>query len=77
MSAGLIIALIDCAAIASARTSATVLPLICARPAKTRSMRSPSTAPGAIALARMPHSPNSIASEADHGPFCGGIARSP
>jgi hypothetical protein len=49
----LIIALIDCAAIASARTSSTDLPLICARPAKTRSMRSPSTAPGAIALARM------------------------
>jgi hypothetical protein len=45
--------LIDCAAIASARTSSTVLPPIWARPAKTRSMRSPSTAPGAIALARM------------------------
>jgi hypothetical protein len=41
MSFGLIIALIDCAAIASARTSASDLPPIWARPAKTRSMRSP------------------------------------
>ena len=40
MSAGLIIALIDCAAIASARTSSTVLPPIWARSAMTRSMRS-------------------------------------
>src|SRR5580704_10660761 len=62
MSFGLIIALIDCAAIASARTSSTDRPLIWARPAKTRSMRSPSTAPGAIALARMPQEPSSIAS---------------
>jgi hypothetical protein len=38
MSVGLIIALIDCSAIAAARTSSTVLPPICARPAKTRSI---------------------------------------
>jgi hypothetical protein len=53
MSFGSIIALIDCSAIAAARTSSIDLPPIRARPAKTRSMRSPSTAPGAIALARM------------------------
>ena len=51
---GSIIALIDGSAIAAASTSSIDLPLIWARPAKTRSMRSPSTAPGAIALARPP-----------------------
>jgi hypothetical protein len=66
ISFGSIIALIDCAAIASARTSSTVLPLIWAQSAKTRSMRSPSTAPGAIALARMSHSHECYLAGAEH-----------
>ncbi len=35
-------------------------PEICARPWKTRSARSPATAPGAMALTRMPCSPSSM-----------------
>ena len=62
MSFGSIIALIDCSAMASSFTSVSDLPLIWARPWKTRTMRSPSTAPGAMALARMPHWPSSMAS---------------
>ena len=50
----------DWFAIAVALISLTLLPVAFARPSKTCRMRSPSTAPGRIALARMLCSPSSI-----------------
>ena len=54
--------LIDWTAIASCLISSSDLPLCAARPSKTRWMRGPSTAPGRMALARMPCLPSSIES---------------
>ena len=46
----------------SARTASGVVPVAAAAAATTRSIRSPSTEPGQIALTRTPNGPSSLAS---------------
>jgi hypothetical protein len=60
MSCGSTNRLIDWLASASLVTSAMGFPLARTVPSKTRWMRGPSTAPGRMALTRMPNSPSSI-----------------